>query len=666
MTSETDGNGKTTTYQYDEGGRLISKLLPNGSSITFSYDQVDNISQVQLSGGESYKFTYDLEGRPTNVKVYSGANMTNEIKSTYDAIGNLIGYSDGNRGTVSNPVGLDQLNRITGFNLVYNGGTTSVISAPYAFTYTGNGLPSTVSVDGKNFAMIYDDGDKLINRNTPDKTQDIYSYNDANQVTRVQTVKVDPNGTTLIPQWSSQYTFDTDGRISTVNGTRPSGANLSESYTYNSGTEKLNRLTKAVIDGTTFNYQYDPAGNITSMSLPYFGTKTFTYDADNRITNSGFGYDNNGNLTSVAMYGTNYKYSYDSANRLTTVKDAGNNLIVSYTYDGDGNRLTKTVADGTKTNYHYFQGQLMYETAGTTPENTTVKAVYLRSADGTLLGVKLNGSYYYYHYDGQGNVVAVTDSNGAVYRQYVYDPYGNIMSVKDGSGAAVNISSDPGFNHAYTYRGYRFDSETGLYFLNSRYYAAGIGRFLTKDTFKGDPKIPSTLNLYTYCGGDPVNRIDLTGRDWVDYVKAGATGAAYGAIDAFSIILFGPAGADVVVSRWSARLAAKGAGSVGSLGAAKRLIYEASPKHGSIAKGSISAAPRNGQEALDLSVQVKSTSPRRIGIDYGTGEFNVFDQTSAGVFHGHVRSWNELTSEMQKTLRQAGMVDSRGRILGGK
>jgi len=65
------------------------------------------------------------------------------------------------------------------FNLVYNGSGTFVISAPYAFTYTGNGLPNTVNVDGKNFSFIYDDGDKLINRNNPDMTQDIYTYNDA-------------------------------------------------------------------------------------------------------------------------------------------------------------------------------------------------------------------------------------------------------------------------------------------------------------------------------------------------------------------------------------------------------------------------------------------------------------------------------------------------------
>ena len=69
----------------------------------------------------------------------------------------------------------------------------------------------------------------------------------------------------------------------------------------------------------------------------------------------------------------------------------------------------------------------------------------------------------------------MTNSSGSVYRQYVYDPYGNIISVKDGSGNPINITNDTGFNNAYTYRGYRFDSETGLYFLQSRYYSPGIG-----------------------------------------------------------------------------------------------------------------------------------------------------------------------------------------------
>ena len=101
-------------------------------------------------------------------------------------------------------------------------------------------------------------------------------------------------------------------------------------------------------------------------------------------------------------------------------------------------------------------------------------------------------------------------------------------------------------------------------------------------------------------------------------------------------------------------------------GPAFRLRYEPSPKHGPRDIGRSSRAPANGQDALDQSIQVKSTSPRRVGIDYETGDFVVFDQTSQGIFHGHVRSWsgpNGLTQAMQRALRESGMVDRRGRIL---
>ena len=99
-----------------------------------------------------------------------------------------------------------------------------------------------------------------------------------------------------------------------------------------------------------------------------------------------------------------------------------------------------------------------------------------------------------------------------------------------------------------------------------------------------------------------------------------------------------------------------------NLGAMKRLDYEANPKHRSTAKGNVSAAPRNGQNALDNSVQVKGTSPRRIGIDHQSREFVVFDQTSPGKFHGHVRSWQQLTQEMKNAVVKSGLASSSGKI----
>ncbi|MBK1977271.1 hypothetical protein ACRS2S_05700 [Achromobacter xylosoxidans] len=74
-------------------------------------------------------------------------------------------------------------------------------------------------------------------------------------------------------------------------------------------------------------------------------------------------------------------------------------------------------------------------------------------------------------------------------------------------------------------------------------------------------------------------------------------------------------------------------------------------------------SPTNGQDALNTSVQVKQTSTRRIGIDYKTREFVVFDETKKSVYHGHVRSWKKLHPDMQNALTRAGMVNRKGKIL---
>jgi hypothetical protein len=89
--------------------------------------------------------------------------------------------------------------------------------------------------------------------------------------------------------------------------------------------------------------------------------------------------------------------------------------------------------------------------------------------------------------------------------------------------------------------------------------------------------------------------------------------------------------------------------------------YEQSPKHGKNQRGNVAPAPTNGQSTLDSSVQVRSTSPRRVGVDPSTGEFVVFDQTVRGVFHGHVRNWDGLTRQMRNALVKSGQVNRRGK-----
>ncbi|EGW39337.1 RHS repeat protein [Desulfosporosinus sp. OT] len=334
--------------------------------------------------------------------------------------------------------------QLIGFDLTY--GANPAI--PYVFTYSANNLVEKVSAAGKNTSFKYDEGGKPKIQTNGNGTQDQFDYNEGQQLTGTSTVN--STGTKLL---SSQYSYDDDGRLITVTGNGPGSPAADYFYNDINGTEKLNRLTQATItDGGTpytFNYSYDPAGNIQSMNVPSGQTNTFAYDGDNKISTingsaSNVSYDANGNFTKLTVNGKTQQYVYDAANRLTALKDGAGAVIASYTYDGDGQRLTKT-ANGETIAYHYFSGQLVYETSSEYSGKVTAR--YTRSPEGKLLSVNIYGAAgnndYYYHYNAQGDVVAVTDSTGAV---------------KDGGpngGNTVDINNDQGFNNAYTYRGYR-------------------------------------------------------------------------------------------------------------------------------------------------------------------------------------------------------------------
>lgn len=96
------------------------------------------------------------------------------------------------------------------------------------------------------------------------------------------------------------------------------------------------------------------------------------------------------------------------------------------------------------------------------------------------------------------------------------------------------------------------------------------------------------------------------------------------------------------------------------------LEFDAASYHGKADTLVKSKGPANGQEALDNSLQVKHTSPRRIGIDSETREFVVFDRTAGDVYHGHVRPWDKLHQDMKNTLIRAKRVDNKGNILGAE
>ena len=125
---------------------------------------------------------------------------------------------------------------------------------------------------------------------------------------------------------------------------------------------------------------------------------------------------------------------------------------------------------------------------------------------------------YYYVLNLQGDVTEIRSESNALVAQYNYDAFGNILSIKDANGANITSSTHIANVNPLRYRGYFYDTETGFYYLNSRYYDPATRRFISADSII-DERDFDALNLYAYCGNNPVMRVDTDGRFW-DFIQS--------------------------------------------------------------------------------------------------------------------------------------------------
>jgi RHS repeat-associated protein len=113
--------------------------------------------------------------------------------------------------------------------------------------------------------------------------------------------------------------------------------------------------------------------------------------------------------------------------------------------------------------------------------------------------INTNGGLMFYEYDGLNSTIALRNRHGDKIEDYRYDVFGNIQT---GITSPYNLS---------TYTGHMYDDKTSLVYMNARWYNPNIGKFMTKDTYRGDLLNPQSLNQYAYVLNNPVNYIDPTG-----------------------------------------------------------------------------------------------------------------------------------------------------------
>ena len=214
----------------------------------------------------------------------------------------------------------------------------------------------------------------------------------------------------------------------------------------------------------------------------------------------------------------------------------------TYKYDVDGLRLEKT-AGGVTTQYQYVNGQLLGE-----KRSNGVVLRYTYDALGVLSGIQYKNAAgvttnYIVRCTLSGDVDQIYDTKGSLVARYIYDTWGNTLSVTDASGKAITDPLHIANINPIRYRGYYYDAETGLYYLQSRYYDTTTRRFLNADEILGANSDINALNLYAYCGNNPVVREDDKGNAWFASMFVGVITQYVG--DVVGNVLEGKSGVEI-------------------------------------------------------------------------------------------------------------------------
>ena len=571
LTSVSQG-GSTVSYNYDENYKNLSEIETGTSTYSFEYDNYGNRTSVKVGNKILASYTYKANNGPLEKMEYGNGE---NVAYTYDKYGNVSEKrvnvnADGTGGTpvyegIADNTGvvtkaIDHQNNIQ-YNYVYDS-----LGRLVSFTRTDTTNNKRISM----FEYTFDLNNNLtklavLTANGTNVTE--YTYGKDNQP---DTVTFN-NGKTLT------YNYDTLGRNNkvTINTTNPIETNYYyHSYTDENGTKhNSNLLGMESSENFKYRYVYDDRNNITVVqavsydadgNAVYTPIEEYTYDALNQLTRVDYltqnkrvvyTYDSGGNIkeekiytvdsngtvtlsdTKAYVYGdTNWKdklttyegqaITYDNIGNPLTYRDGftftwsnGRQLqsltkdgkTVNYTYDDSGMRLSKTV-DGVEYTYLYIDGLLVQETRG------EMILDYSYDSNGNLsMGAQRDNlndtpSYFYYALNSRGDVIGLYKPNGDLFAKYTYDVWGNVLSITNANGNPVadnNIAKIQPFR----YSSYYFDGESGLYYIQSRYYDPVTHRFINADDIEylGIDGTPLSYNLFAYCYNNPVNQFDIGG-----------------------------------------------------------------------------------------------------------------------------------------------------------
>ena len=573
-----DRCGNKAVYEYDESGKTTKvtskdKFDTELANVSYSYDSFDNMTEIVRGDGMEYALKYNAYHNLESIGIKDKEESL--VKYTYKTgNGRLkeIAYANGDKMKATYN-GLGQLIAEKWFDI----NNTLTAHYKYTYDGQGNIVRSIDIFAPKEYNYEYDEG-KLIRATECDITINadeivvakelvntiFYAYD--NDGTLVRKRIISANGEENIINYETNddnaiVKFVAGGKTVTSHSKNDSFGRkvfdelqlgtgfVSRQFSYLTGevtdehvaSEKLKSSATtqlvsqiAFSDGRILSYEYDEEERITKVIDSIGGTTEYTYDAlgqlktetVNGVIVNDMTYDNYGNILTK----NGIAYTYGDAvwkDKLTKVGDQeivydvqgnpisylGHTLVwekgrqlksfdnIQYTYNANGIRTSKTI-DGVRHDFVLEGSKILGETWG----NNTLIPLY--DNEDTVCGILYNDEPYYFQKNLQGDIIAIVDKTATIVAKYTYDAWGACTITEDTSCCGISTINP------YRYRGYYFDQEIGLYYLQSRYYNPVVGRFVNADESEFLTLDMTTLNcnLFVYCLNNPIKNVDYFGR----------------------------------------------------------------------------------------------------------------------------------------------------------
>ncbi len=496
------GNEQTLNYDYDEKGRLIKK--------SFGYEKGNKFGEIQ--------YTYDNQNRLT--QTYDSLNNLT-TKFEYDRFGRFIRMyrSDG----FSSDVSYDKFRNIVNKSTLNLFKTSQIIENTFGKSDTI--LSSSIQTGDSSILSKYnyDNIERLIFTEavTSDEISGIkheISYEDYDELRTTGLISAIEIKKKVSGQWTSlgekfNYTYDNLGNITEIKDVNDI---LIAQYEYDALNQLIRENNSKI--NKTITYSYNEGGNLTEKKIYSYTTDsdlsqtqaenviTYSYEDTNwpdKLTSyngKDIIYDAIGNPLEYR----DWEFEWSRGRKLDKVKNSSNNTNISYKYDENGVRTQKIVND-VQTDFITSGIKVLAQKTG---DNTII---WQFDGNGNTIGFDYNKVQYFYLKNAQNDIIGITDASGNIAAKYTYDSWGKLISITDENGADKTTDTNfIGYINPLRYREYYYDNETGLYYLNARYYDPELGRLINADEI-----LESGLNTFIYCKNDPIACVDYTGEDYV-------------------------------------------------------------------------------------------------------------------------------------------------------